>query len=398
MARAVTAAADLLGAVGAQFFLWDKQQNTTPFAIVGRLPEEGNEAYLRYYSAFDTRRQALERVPVGKVATYDLEFDGGGSARASSSTISRPLWRPLRRGQPGAPHGGAVGRDRGPPEFSPRSVRGAGDSHARAPRSASPACGAAASPDARDEAAEPGGRGCSRSAPVRVVIADATGRALMRQSCGRGDGGGERWPALARRAPRGSSSGRDGGARPAYRRGGPDRRSPQRARRRRASGLPAVRPPTVRVADRAAQSRGRPSPPHRTACSPDPLTDLDSRPELLGPAARGTVRPHAAEACLAVAVAGGKRLEDVAEERGVRMPTLRTQLRAILDKTGTRRQPDLMRLIVGLPAVSEPWIATSVSAPVSLRARRSHARPDKPSLPRLPPGCRRATAIRRHPE
>jgi hypothetical protein len=74
---ALTAAADLLGAVGAQFFLWDKQQNTTPFALIGRLPEEGNEAYLRYYSAFDTRRQALERVPVGKVATYDLEFDEG---------------------------------------------------------------------------------------------------------------------------------------------------------------------------------------------------------------------------------------------------------------------------------------------------------------------------------
>jgi DNA-binding CsgD family transcriptional regulator len=61
-----------------------------------------------------------------------------------------------------------------------------------------------------------------------------------------------------------------------------------------------------------------------------------------------------AEACLAVALAGGKRLEDVAEERGVRMPTLRTQLPAVLDKTGTRRQADLMRLIVGLPAVRSP--------------------------------------------
>lgn len=58
-----------------------------------------------------------------------------------------------------------------------------------------------------------------------------------------------------------------------------------------------------------------------------------------------------AEACLAVSLAAGKRLEDVAEERGVRMPTLRTPMRAILDKTGTDRQSDLMCLIVGLPAV-----------------------------------------------
>jgi DNA-binding CsgD family transcriptional regulator len=33
------------------------------------------------------------------------------------------------------------------------------------------------------------------------------------------------------------------------------------------------------------------------------------------------------------------------------MPTLRTQLRAILDKTDTKRQSDLMRLLLGLPAV-----------------------------------------------
>jgi hypothetical protein len=48
-AAALTAVADLLGAVGAQFFLWDKQASAAPFAAVGRLPEEGNAAYVRYY-------------------------------------------------------------------------------------------------------------------------------------------------------------------------------------------------------------------------------------------------------------------------------------------------------------------------------------------------------------
>ena len=49
-----------------------------------------------------------------------------------------------------------------------------------------------------------------------------------------------------------------------------------------------------------------------------------------------------------------QRLEDIAQERGVRMPTLRTQTRAILYKTGTARQADLIRLIVGLPGDLRP--------------------------------------------
>jgi DNA-binding CsgD family transcriptional regulator len=81
------------------------------------------------------------------------------------------------------------------------------------------------------------------------------------------------------------------------------------------------------------------------------ITDLDRRPEVLGRRLVELFGLTAAEACLAVALVAGKRLEDIAEERGVRMPTLRTQMRAILDKTGTDRQADLMRLIVGLPAV-----------------------------------------------
>jgi DNA-binding CsgD family transcriptional regulator len=94
--------------------------------------------------------------------------------------------------------------------------------------------------------------------------------------------------------------------------------------------------------------------PHRTLAALILITDLDSPPELLGRRLVELFGLTPTEACLAVAMAAGKRLEDIAEERGVRMPTLRTQLRSILDKTGTRRQADLMRLIVGLPAVRTP--------------------------------------------
>ena len=95
---ALTAAADLLGAVGAQFFLWDKQRNTTP-SRPSAGSRGGNEAYLRYYSAFDTRRQALERVPVGKlVRPTTWSSTGAVSEERVLQRFSRPLRRALRCG------------------------------------------------------------------------------------------------------------------------------------------------------------------------------------------------------------------------------------------------------------------------------------------------------------
>jgi DNA-binding CsgD family transcriptional regulator len=56
-----------------------------------------------------------------------------------------------------------------------------------------------------------------------------------------------------------------------------------------------------------------------------------------------------AEATLAVQLADGVRLESLAEQRRVRISTLRSQLSAILSKTGTTRQPELIRLLHQLP-------------------------------------------------
>lgn len=57
-----------------------------------------------------------------------------------------------------------------------------------------------------------------------------------------------------------------------------------------------------------------------------------------------------AEVELAAALVGGQRLNAIANARGVRMPTVRTQLRALFDKTGTKRQAQLVGLITSLPA------------------------------------------------
>jgi PAS domain-containing protein len=352
---ALTAAADLLGAVGAQFFLWDKRQNTTPFAIVGRLPEEGNEAYLRYYSAFDTRRQALERVPVGKVATYDLEFDQGRFRRseffndflapygvpyvagsrvlhtAGQSAVIAVL-RNFRQGPFG--NGQIATLERLLPHLQ-RAAR----LHLRMHEMRLQSQTVEAALD---------------RLPFGVVIADATGRALSvnraaAEMAAANDGlllrdgrlatarTGET-AALARHVAEavqtaGCRNGHGGGA----------LLVPRPSGRRPFALLIAPLSPEVALGT-----------PHRTPAALILITDLDSRPELLGRRLVDLFGLTPAEACLAVALAGGKRLEDVAEERGVRMSTLRTQLRAILDKTGTRRQPDLMRLIVGLPAVRSP--------------------------------------------
>ena len=62
----------------------------------------------------------------------------------------------------------------------------------------------------------------------------------------------------------------------------------------------------------------------------------------------------AAEARLARALAAGETLESYASESDLKLPTVKSQLRAVFEKTGTDRQAALVRLIAGIPAVREP--------------------------------------------
>ncbi|MCA1978205.1 MAG: hypothetical protein LDL19_03115 [Thiobacillus sp.] len=61
----------------------------------------------------------------------------------------------------------------------------------------------------------------------------------------------------------------------------------------------------------------------------------------------------AAEARLARALAGGQTIEAYAQESDLRLPTVKSQLHAAFEKTGTDRQAALVRLIVGVPAVRD---------------------------------------------
>ena len=56
----------------------------------------------------------------------------------------------------------------------------------------------------------------------------------------------------------------------------------------------------------------------------------------------------AAEARVARSLAGGSRIDEIAADAGVSRNTIRTQLQAILDKTGSRRQQDVVSLLGGI--------------------------------------------------
>ncbi len=60
-----------------------------------------------------------------------------------------------------------------------------------------------------------------------------------------------------------------------------------------------------------------------------------------------------AEARVAVRLADGLNAEQIAAERSASLLTVRTQIRSILAKTGVRRQPELVRMLVEMPEVGE---------------------------------------------
>ena len=82
------------------------------------------------------------------------------------------------------------------------------------------------------------------------------------------------------------------------------------------------------------------------------VTDPEKRPAPLGRRLIDLFGLTPAEARLAVELAKGGRLEDIAAKHGVRMPTVRSQLRALLMKTETHRQSELIGLLARLPATA----------------------------------------------
>lgn len=79
------------------------------------------------------------------------------------------------------------------------------------------------------------------------------------------------------------------------------------------------------------------------------VSDLAHRRSELAPRLSQLFGLSKAEARVAAGIAEGRRLIEIAQEFDVRMPTVRTQLRAALKKVGASRQADLVRIVLALP-------------------------------------------------
>lgn len=116
------------------------------------------------------------------------------------------------------------------------------------------------------------------------------------------------------------------------------------------------------AAGQSLQAVATPLSAHAHACTPwqRPLALLmlaDGRPSSANPAAANPARFSQmfgltpAEARLACGLLEGHTLVEYAHATGVNIETARTQLRAVLTKTGTRRQAEMMRLLGKLPDI-----------------------------------------------
>lgn len=76
------------------------------------------------------------------------------------------------------------------------------------------------------------------------------------------------------------------------------------------------------------------------------ITDPGRTPDLNIDDVRQLYGLTRTEASIAVAVLHGAELREIAESRGVSVTTARTHLQRIFDKTGTRRQADLVRVLL----------------------------------------------------
>jgi len=78
-----------------------------------------------------------------------------------------------------------------------------------------------------------------------------------------------------------------------------------------------------------------------------------------------------AEARLARAICHGDSVENYARDHDLRLPTVRTQLSSVFNKTGTDRQAELVRLVAGIPVVREESRTEAVQGTAEERRGKS---------------------------
>jgi DNA-binding CsgD family transcriptional regulator len=82
------------------------------------------------------------------------------------------------------------------------------------------------------------------------------------------------------------------------------------------------------------------------------VTDPNRTREALSESLRALWKLSSAEAAIACALADGRTLAQICTDRGVGLQTVRSQLKQIFVKTETHSQPELVRLLMQIPAVN----------------------------------------------
>ncbi len=83
------------------------------------------------------------------------------------------------------------------------------------------------------------------------------------------------------------------------------------------------------------------------------ISDFDSRALIRAERLMELFGFTSAEARLAVAIAQGKDLRQIAAESRKALSTLRSQLASLFDKSGVKRQVDVARIVLSLPAIRD---------------------------------------------
>jgi DNA-binding CsgD family transcriptional regulator/PAS domain-containing protein len=335
------------GGTGSHLFLWDRRDNSCPFTVVGGIPTEPQEPYARYYGAIDPRARPLHHMPVCAVLNDAEHFD---TAFVERSEFYQDFYIPagfrwslstefLRAGSLVGLLG--VLRDRGREAY--------GSAEAGCFRRLLPHVRRAVEVQRRmgSVEAERGAMAMALDALAtgilfvgtdgRILWANRAAEAILRRNDGLSARGGRLCAALGKDAGRlrqlteratldgGGSGGemlimRPSGGQPLVLLLTP---GPNWA----ADGLEATA--LLLITDPAAQRDG------------------------LAGTLRRLFALTATEAGVAEEIWHGKRPEEIAEERGVSLATVRSQLHVVLAKTDTRRQAELVRLLASLPARHE---------------------------------------------
>lgn len=361
--HALDALEPLFASSAAHFFLWDRAADRATFSLPSRA-YRGQDEFYRCYGWMDPRRQRLMRQPPGSVLLCHEHFDPDFVRRSAFyNEFSLPAGRRWVMGTTLWDDAGtaaifAVFRPPGRPPYT--------DSDRARLHRLVPGLRRAFRLDqqfrtARAEAAL--GQSVLDALPQALVVTDAAGRlrhanraaearlaagAILRQHQGR----------LAAASPSETAALRAALRRAVEAAPGSDPGPATSLILHDATGDTLAL--SIVPLDRDAGLPGMPA--QRLAL----VTATSLRPGRVDPAPlRAAFGLTGAEADLAAALAGGARLDAIAAARGVRMPTVRSQLRALFEKTRTRRQAELVRLFASLPiAADQPERVSSKLPPL----------------------------------